>query len=444
MKQTSKHIHALLFLFLLAPVKVAAQWETVEQERLIIVDKNVPMPVREKNIANIKQQPVQTQKKDSTVFYAGLYKEWEELFKKKEYDKAFSALKKAAEGDYPSALDDLAYQLFKGSVYTHDIELAEYYARRGADLGYVDCQLWLGQILRETNRKEEALQWFEKSGKRQGWSAYLAGEMYEKGEGTPMDTDKAIYWYRISSKNSFNRYKDKAKIALRRLTRKDVYEEGEYMKYVKEADVGYGKIPQRLYEDEGCHWSHRSPEEFAAILAAAEQGYPEAQKMLCEILVSQDAKRFGIYDESESKKWLNKYIKSLEAKVKEGDKNAMKEMGEIYYLGYYYIKQNVSLAESYYRMGAKLGHELFQLRLGYILKEKGKKEEALKWFIKSGEQGQGMSAYLAGEMFEKGEGTKTSVSKAIEWYVKSANTADSYAENAKKALERLGQPIPTK
>ena len=34
------------------------------------------------------------------------------------------------------------------------------------------------------------------------------------------------------------------------------------------------------------------------------------------------------------------------------------------------------------------------------------------------------------------------VNKAIEWYIKSAKTTNSY-EFARKALERLGQPIPT-
>ena len=91
-----------------------------------------------------------------------------------------TCLLNSAKGDYWEALDALAYQYFKGSVCKHDIKLAEQYARRGATLGYVGCQLWLGQILRETNRKEEALKWFEKSGMNQGWSAFLAGEMYEK------------------------------------------------------------------------------------------------------------------------------------------------------------------------------------------------------------------------------------------------------------------------
>lgn len=150
-------------------------------------------------------------------YYKEQYEQYEVLLlDKKQYDEALKCLLNSAKGDYWEALDALAYQYFKGTVYNHDIKLAEQYARRGAILGYVGCQLWLGQILRETNRKKEALQWFVKSGKNQGWSAYLAGEMYEKGEGTDKNLSKAIEWYTISAKTT-NAYADDARSALKRL-----------------------------------------------------------------------------------------------------------------------------------------------------------------------------------------------------------------------------------
>lgn len=176
----------------------------------IAVDSNVIVIDR----PILKPAESQSQKTDS--YYKENYNKWKTLFAKKEYEEALKYLLISAEGDYWEALHDLSYHYFRGNVYKHDVDLAEQYARRGAILGYVNCQLWLGQILRETGRKAEALQWFEKSGKHQGWSAYLAGEMYEKGEGTEKDINKAIEWYTISAKTT-NGYASNAREALRRL-----------------------------------------------------------------------------------------------------------------------------------------------------------------------------------------------------------------------------------
>ena len=76
-----------------------------------------------------------------------------------------------------------------------------------------------------------------------------------------------------------------------------------------------------------------------------------------------------------------------------------------------------------------------------MLRNKGLKEEALAWLLKSGEKGQGKTAFLVGQMYENGEGTQKDMSKAIEWYTKSAKNYNNGAD-ARKALERLGQPVP--
>lgn len=393
------------------------------------------------------EQDLKMLNNSSTSLYKKQYNEWKTLLNKKEYDEALKCLLKSAEGDYPEALSDLAYHYFRGCVYDHDIKLAEKFARRGALLGYESCQLWLGQILRETNQKEQALQWFVKSGKTQGWSAFLAGEMYEKGEGVTKNLKQAIYWYRISAKTT-NAYSKNAQEALKRLC-VNVYEKGEYMRLVAQAHVRNNLSPKELYEYEGQWWSFdKRPNQFAALLSAAERGYPHAQEMLGQILISQVAKDLDIYDEIKSKDWLSKatvgyvnYIKDLERKVEGREPNAMDELGCIYYRGTCGKEKNISLAEKYYKMGAELGHDGCQLWLGQIMREDGRKREALQWFIKSGEQGQGWSAFLAGEMYEKGEGTEKNLSKAIKWYTTSAKTSNLYARNARSALERLGKSI---
>lgn len=376
------------------------------------------------------------------------FNEWKALLNKKEYEKALKCLLNSAKGDYWEALDALAYQYYKGSVYKHDIKLAEQYARRGANLGYVGCQLWLGQILRETSRKEEALKWFLKSGKNQGWSAFLAGEMYEKGEGTPKNLEQAVYWYRISAKNYLNAYSRNAQEALRRLG-VEIYEKGEYLKLVERAHVWHHETPKHLYEHEGSWWHFdKRPDQFAALLSSAKQGYPHAQEMLGNILISRDARELGIFDANKSKEWLAKaeigykdYVRELEKRVKNRDVQAMYEMGNSYYRGLCRLKKDISLAEKYFKMGAELGNDGCQLWLGQIMRGDGRKKEALHWFEESGKQGQGWSAFLAGEMYEKGEGVEKNMPKAIEWYKRSAKTNNTYAENARNALKRLGQIV---
>ena len=102
----------------------------------------------------------------------------------------------------------------------------------------------------------------------------------------------------------------------------------------------------------------------------------------------------------------------------------------------------MQLAEHCFRIGAEKGVDRCQLWLGMVLRETNRKEEALMWFIKAGNQNQGWAAYLAGEMYEKGEGTTKNMEKAINWYTISAKTSNAYAKDARKALNRLGQPVP--
>ena len=61
------------------------------------------------------------------------FEKWKQCCEDKEYEKGVPHLLKAAEGDYPPALNDVAFQYFKGRLLPDDIEKAEDAARRGAD-----------------------------------------------------------------------------------------------------------------------------------------------------------------------------------------------------------------------------------------------------------------------------------------------------------------------
>ncbi len=131
------------------------------------------------------------------------------------------------------------------------------------------------------------------------------------------------------------------------------------------------------------------------------------------------------------------YIVDLESKLKFRDAKAMGALGSIFYRGLCNKDKNILLAEKYYRLGAELGDDSCQLWLGQILREKGQKKEALELFEKSGGQGQSLSAFFAGEMYENGEGTSKNMDKAKDWYELSIKASNPYASNAKNALKRL-------
>lgn len=216
----------------------------------------------------------------------------------------------------------------------------------------------------------------------------------------------------------------------------------DYMESVSNVHIKQYLPAEKLYND-GRKWFYRKkPRELASLIASAEQGYAKAQSLLGYIFASKQAKELNFYDEELSKKWYSKAHEGFMKLLDEKDTDAMKELGDMYRIGNLQFAKDTVLAEKYYRMGAEQGSAGCQLWLGQLLREKGKKEEALSWLLKSAEKEHGWAAFLVGQMYENGEGTQKDIPKAIEWYTKSANTNSSYADDSRKALKRLGQPVP--
>lgn len=376
-------------------------------------------------------------------YYIEEYKLWEKFLEEKSYDEAMNHLLKSAEGDYAPALGALACHLFEGDIYPQNMEAAERYARRGAALGDDGSQLWLGQILKKKGNNEEALRWFTASGQQgQGWSAYLAGEMFEKGLGTKADLDEAIRWYRMSAKTT-NFYASKAKKALERLN-VTIFDGNEYLERAQAVIVPGNLSADELY-NKGIGWKRSyDPEQLSYLMAAVIKKHPKAAKELGNLFCSSDAKSCGIYNEEMAEVFTLVAMDLYMELVDKGEVEGFYEVGLMYNSGKkmprsgkVVIEKDLDLAEKYFRMGAERGHDGCQLWLGLTLKEKGRYQEALEWFMKAGEQGQGWASYLAGEMYEKGEGVSRDKKQAIYWYGESAKTNNFYAGKAKEALKRL-------
>ena len=376
------------------------------------------------------QPPVSPKPAQDSAFYEQQYRLWKQCCENNEYGEGLSYLKKAAEGDYPPALNDMAWQLYKGRLLENDIDKAADLARRGAVQGDDGCQLWLGQILREKKQYAEALEWFIKSAEQgQGWSALLAGEMYENGEGVPKDIQKAIYWYKVSAKTT-NAYGEDARKALDRLG-VQLFEGGEYMEQVLSIQIEPGRTLDDLYY-EGRSWTDlHLPEQLANLIAAANNGHGAAAEELSNILTSDDAKTYGFYSPQASEHYLqlakDNYLKQGEA----GDGEAYADLASL--IG----DENPALAEQYLQKGAALGSQSAQLHLGKLLRERGDFVNALQWLEKSAQQGQGWAALLAGEMYEQGQGTKKDIQRAKYWYQVSVDSQNYYGRFAQEHLDRL-------
>ncbi len=136
-------------------------------------------------------------------------------------ERALKAYLKLAEDGNEEALEELG-RVYKEGRYGFEVNLplAEKYFKMGADLGNKECQSELGELLYERCRKDEALIWLIKSAEQgNSKAAYLLGQMYELGDGIPMDIEKAITWYIASGMQTTNEDSKKALEALDRITK---------------------------------------------------------------------------------------------------------------------------------------------------------------------------------------------------------------------------------
>ena len=368
--------------------------------------------------------------KREPAFYEQQYKMWKKCCDDQEYQKGIPYLQIAADGDYPPALEDMAWQLFKGSLIPNDIDKAEDYARRGAVQGDESCQLWLGHILRQKGQKQEALEWFIKSASQgQGWAALLAGQMYENGEGVPANLQEAIKYYKMSAKTT-NAYGDDARKALDRLG-VPLYGEGDYMEQVLSIQIEPGRDIDDLYY-EGRSWTDfHKPEQLACLIAAANNGHGAAAEVLSNILSDDEAKTYGFYSPQASEHYRQLAKDNYKKQGDAGDGEAYADLASLI------MEENPALAEQYLRKGSDLGSQSAQLFLGKLLRERGEYPEALSWLEKSAGQGQGWAALLVGEMYEQGQGTRRDISKAKYWYQRSVDSQNYYGQYAQEHLDRL-------
>ena len=165
-------------------------------------------------------------------------------------------------------------------------------------------------------------------------------------------------------------------------------DEPSFMEMISKLPIDRTLSAQKLYKKGHRWYKNNRLDELAYLFASAEKGYAPAQMEVARIFVTKYAKEKNFYDEEASKKWYSKAFEGFMKQVEEGDTKAMAEIGHIYRQGNSVVAKDIDQAEKYYRMGAEKGNNYCQLCLGKLLREKGQKEEALRWLILSAENGQ--------------------------------------------------------
>ena len=163
-------------------------------------------------------------------------------------------------------------------------------------------------------------------------------------------------------------------------------------------------------------------QEFAKLLAKAEQGDAQAQSDLA----TKYAKGEGVTrDFAVAAKW---YRKAAE----QGHAYAQYNMGYMYYNGEG-LPRDYPRAEKWLRKAAEQGNAGAQTNLGlmYDNGEGGQEDndEALKWYRKAAAQGEMMALFNMGWMYDFGEGVAKDKKVALDWYLRAAKAGHHEVAN---------------
>lgn len=284
----------------------------------------------------------------------------------------------------------------------------------------------------------KAVEWFEKSVKKNSYCAHLLGTMYENGSGVKQDYSKALELYKKSAEDGnatgafclgnmyyLGRGVDENVFTAKEWYDKAVKSGGRYNNVVARAAYILGTI----YQEDGIK-GYKKAFEYYSI--AAEKGDAEAQKKLCFMY----ARGQGI------EKDHNKAVLMAKKAEANGQSDVLFSLGIGYYYGWdQYIgiesdQPDKAKAADVLELSAEQGSlhaQNFVAKMYYIGDGVSTDTaKAFKWYAKAAEQGSVESQLQLADMLYEGIGTEQNYQKAFEWYTKAAEQGNAIAE------ERLG------
>ncbi len=350
-----------------------------------------------------------------------------EAWKEDEYDKAFPLFLRLAQSGYQEAYGyvGLCYELGEGVI--KDINQMFTFYKKAIEAHKYLGVYRLGMYYSNNGDYVKAKQLYEKT-IEDGWASgdtyFKLGCMYERGQGGPIDLNKAIEYYRIALQH--NNSKREASEALSRL---GVFDE------VTLPDSVLNFSAAKLY-NLGKQNSEGPDENFSLAFAyykvAADKGHPFAAK---EIVAMNDRHGTPIEDDALIEKYKELATKEMIIWVRKNYSLAW-DAGYAYHYGVG-CYSSIEKAEECHRIGAINGSASCLWELGRIEENKGNLTNAFKHYKVAAEKGQGMAMFELARCYEKGIGTMADLSKAIQWYQTCSEAPYASASDAKKKYKYL-------
>ena len=293
-----------------------------------------------------------------------------------------------------------------------------------------------GMALYEQKRFSQAFPLVEKEARRgNGQAQFQLGKMYQRGEGTANDTEKAFYWYtRGAEQNNADAQNNLAGIYFRGSgVRQDFQKAFELYSQSAKQGMPLAQFNLGLMYRKGKGVQKNDQHAFEWFRKAAEQGNINAMHAVGI------AYHFGEgvpIDRGEAAKW---YEKAAEQNYLPSIQN----LGALYMADGDGLSQDWDKTYYWSKKGLELGDKgVSALRLGIISfsghgSHPVDNPQAAYYFNLAGENGRADAWYWLGTMQEYGFGVKPGMDKAMAYYQRSAD------EGFKPAEKRLEQKDPS-
>ncbi len=226
---------------------------------------------------------------------------------------------------------------------------------------------------------------------------YLTGAMYENGTGVKQDYDAARAWYAMAARNKFAR-------------------------------AGF-RLGAMVFDGKAAP---ANPREASLWFEwAADRGDPEAafaQGMIFYKGVV-GRKNYEMAHELFSKAAQKKYPP------------AQHQLGDLYNRGRG-VRANAETSLDWYTRAANQGFSPSIGVLGVYYETQEDYRNALKWYRKGAELGNGTGIYGMGSLYYHGNGVKQDKKKALDWWIRSANQGATEAQKNVRRMLQKGDGVP--
>ena len=349
-----------------------------------------------------------------------IYYEGKEI--EKDYSKAKYFLEQSAKQNNPRAIMNLAVLYFDDKFPEHDYKKSIKYAEHAAKLNISNAYIFLGNIYLGKGAGEpnyaKSKKYYEKAiemNNPEGY--YFLGLLYSEGKGVKQDYIKAKELYEIAAKhNNVNA----------------IINIGDFYFQGKGVEKNYSKAKE--YFEQAAKFNDETALINLANIYYNGIGTPRdflRAKYYYELCAkknnSQALVNLGdIYFEGkEVEKDLSKGIEYFEAAAKLDNVYALYILGTIYYEGKF-VEKDLTKSLGYLQKASYLKHSYSLYYLGLIYYHQGELSnqnyiKAREYFDLSVKYNNPSALFYLGFIYENGKGVEKDISKAIEYYTKSAS-----------------------